>query len=41
MVCIKVECRFVRDVLKGDDQSEIRVRLVEMLKDDYAPEDNE
>jgi len=40
MVCIKVETRFVKDTLKGDDQSEIRVKLVEMLQDDYAPDDD-
>jgi len=37
-VCIKVECRFVKDTLKGDDQSEIRVRLIELMQDDFAPD---
>merc|ERR1711907_601821 len=41
MVCIKVECRFVRDILHGDNESEIRVKLVEMLQDDFAPDDDD
>ena len=32
MVQMKVECRFVRDVLKGDDVNEIRVELKEMME---------
>ena len=40
-VCIKVECRFTKDTLKGDESSEIRVRLIEMLKDDFAPEEDD
>lgn len=30
---MKVECTYIKDVLKGDDISEIRVKLVEVLKD--------
>ena len=41
MVCIKVECKFVKDTLKGDEQSEIRVRLIEMMQDDFAPADDD
>eukprot|EP00123_Amoebidium_parasiticum_P015724 comp23118_c0_seq1/m.37232 comp23118_c0_seq1/g.37232 ORF comp23118_c0_seq1/g.37232 comp23118_c0_seq1/m.37232 type:complete len:228 (-) comp23118_c0_seq1:289-972(-) len=33
MVQMKVEVGFVKDVLRGDESSEVRVRLVEMLED--------
>jgi hypothetical protein len=36
MVQMKVECRFVRDVLKGDDASEMRVELKGIMKSDVA-----
>ena len=36
----KVEAKFQRDVLRGDDSTEIRVRLVEMLQD-TAPQDDD
>jgi trafficking protein particle complex subunit 3 len=32
MVQMSVECRFVRDVLKGDDTNELRVELKGMVK---------
>lgn len=32
-VNLKVECEFVRDVLKGDDVNEIRVELKEVMAD--------
>ena len=32
MVQMNVECRFVRDVLKGDDTNELRVELKGMVK---------
>ena len=39
MVQMQVECRFVRDILRGDEVSEIRVELKGMVKsemgDDY------
>mmetsp|Transcript_8629 Transcript_8629/g.29422 ORF Transcript_8629/g.29422 Transcript_8629/m.29422 type:complete len:137 (+) Transcript_8629:2-412(+) len=38
MVQIRVECRFVRDVLHGDDVSEIRVELKERIHDEMADE---
>ena len=28
-------------VLQGDDQSEIRIKMIELLKDDFAPEDED
>jgi trafficking protein particle complex subunit 3 len=34
MVQMKVECHFVRDVLRGDDANEIRVELKEVLGDE-------
>jgi len=41
-VNLRVECRFLRDVLKGDDMNEIRVELKEVLMDgagdDYKEE---
>ncbi|CAM9950411.1 unnamed protein product [Ectocarpus sp. 12 AP-2014] len=33
MVQMKVSCRCVRDVLRGDDVNEIRVELKEMMED--------
>ncbi|CAM9340439.1 unnamed protein product [Choristocarpus tenellus] len=38
MVQMKVECRFVRDVLRGDDVNEIRVELKQLM-DDVMDED--
>lgn len=37
---IKVEVRFVRDALRGDDSTEVRVRLLEIMPD-VAPEDDD
>jgi hypothetical protein len=31
---MKVECEFVKDALRGDDATEIRVKLIEIMKDD-------
>ena len=33
MVQMRVECKFVKDVLRGDDTNEIRVELKEMMAD--------
>uniref|UniRef100_A0A7S2V4X7 Trafficking protein particle complex subunit n=1 Tax=Fibrocapsa japonica TaxID=94617 RepID=A0A7S2V4X7_9STRA len=33
MVQIRIECRFVRDVLQGDEVNEIRIELKEFLED--------
>jgi len=41
MVSFKVECRFVRDMLKGESENEIRIKLIEKLKSDYAPEEDD
>lgn len=30
---MKVECTFTKDVLKGDDVTEIRVKLLEIVKE--------
>ena len=35
MVNMKVNCYFVRDVLNGDTQTEIRLELKEIVKDRY------
>eukprot|EP00164_Ancoracysta_twista_P011443 GFYU01017629.1.p1 GENE.GFYU01017629.1~~GFYU01017629.1.p1 ORF type:complete len:197 (-),score=59.43 GFYU01017629.1:84-641(-) len=39
MVNMRVETKFVRCTLQGDDVSEIRVTLKEMLTDEYPDED--
>ena len=39
-VQMRVEVRFARDALLGDDATELRLRLVEMLEDE-APPDND
>ena len=33
MVGIKVECRFVRDTLRGDEVNEIQVSIVERIEE--------
>ena len=38
MVQMKVECRFVRDVLKGEDVSEMRVELKGLMKNSVSDE---
>jgi len=35
---MRVECEYVKDALRGDDASEIRVRLIEILKDEIPAE---
>ena len=35
MVNMKVNCYFVKDVLNGDDKTEIRLELKEIVKDKY------
>lgn len=39
MVHLAVECSFTADELKGAQDSEIRVRLVSVLKDNYKDEE--
>jgi hypothetical protein len=36
---MKVECRILKDVLKGDDFTEIRVTLKEMLAEEIPRDD--
>jgi hypothetical protein len=38
MVQLQVECKFVRDVLKGDDVTELRVELKGMVKSAMSEE---
>eukprot|EP00756_Hemistasia_phaeocysticola_P066274 Hpha_TRINITY_DN9125_c0_g1::TRINITY_DN9125_c0_g1_i1::g.94434::m.94434/K20302/TRAPPC3, BET3; trafficking protein particle complex subunit 3 len=40
MVMYKVECSFVKDVLRGDDCTEIRVVLKEELKEEFKQDDD-
>ena len=35
-VQLRVECRFVRDVLRGDDVNEVRCELKEVLEDEMS-----
>lgn len=34
MVQLDIDCNFVSDVLRGDDKTEIRVKLIKILKDE-------
>jgi len=37
---MKVEVRIARDALRGDDVTEVRMRLIELMEDE-APPDND
>ena len=39
MLNIKVETYFVKDILNGDQQTEIRMELKEIAKDKYEDDD--
>ena len=39
MVQMQVECRFLRDVLRGDDTTELKVTLLKVLEDEMPPDD--
>ena len=39
MVQMQVECRFVKDILRGDDRWEMQVTLIEMLADEFPASD--
>eukprot|EP00898_Chlorokybus_atmophyticus_P002277 jgi/Chlat1/304/Chrsp1S03181 len=41
MVNMKVECQFVRDVLRGDDANEIRLKLIEIVPEEYPFKDDD
>ena len=36
---MEVECRFVKDMVAGDDRNEIRIKLKRMLDDMPPPSD--
>jgi hypothetical protein len=36
---MRVEVTFVRDAVRGDDATELRLRLLEMLADEAPPSD--
>ena len=40
MINLKVKATFVRDVLRGDSEIEIRVQLLEVLNDRYEDDDD-
>ncbi len=40
MVQLDVEARFVSDVLRGSDVTELRVRLIKVLKDEMPAGDD-
>jgi len=37
----RVECRFVKDTLKGDDVNEIRVELKQMVEESFGDDYND
>ena len=39
MVNIKVKATFAKDVLRGDESTEIKVQLIEIMKDIYEGDD--
>ena len=39
MVNIKVKATFAKDVLRGDESTEIKVQLIEIMKDVYEGDD--
>ena len=40
MINLKVKAFFVKDTLRGDDDIEIRVELLEVLKDKYEDDED-
>lgn len=38
---INTECSFVRDVLRGSDVSELRLKLLSLNKEDYPFKDDD
>ena len=39
MVRIRSTCSIIKDALKGDDYTEIRVEVLEIIQDEYVPDD--
>jgi hypothetical protein len=40
MVNIRCNCWIVRDILKGDDITELRIQVLEIVEDEYKPTDS-
>ena len=40
MINLKVKAYFVRDILRGDSEIEIRVELLEVLNDKYEDDED-
>ena len=40
MLNMKVNCYFVKDILRGDPQTEIRLELKEIVKERYEDDDD-
>jgi len=40
-VHMKVACHFVRDVVKGDDVNEIRLELLELVREEFVDDDED
>lgn len=39
-VQLRVEVNFVRDALKGDDATEIRIKFLGLMEDEAPPDDD-
>ncbi len=37
---IKVECFFVKDILKGNETNEVKVKLIEIIEEKFIDEED-